>query len=164
MAGFGKLRIWASLFCRFFLHFDFLLGCLVEGVFICYPSLFRDLFFKWFCLKCFSFFRFSLFGRTLGDMRSTLWNIWFPYIHLFRKRRCSINTLFDKYKMTASFSHCFFINFHDFFGIDVRIDFFFAFSWKWLPKWTILLYPGLPKKIYFSKPFLSYRLLWLPFG
>ena len=123
MAGFGKLRIWASLFCRFFLHFDFLLGCLFEGFFICVPSLFRDLFFKWFCLNISSFFWFSLFGRTLGDTHSTRWNIWFPYIHLFRKRRFSINTLFDKYQMTASFSHWFFINFHDLFGIDFRIVF-----------------------------------------
>ena len=35
----------------------------------------------------------------------------------------------------ASFSDRFFMKFHDFLGIDFRIDFFIVFWWKRVPKW-----------------------------
>ena len=71
--------------------------------------------------------------------------------------------------MTTSFSHCFFINVHDFFGIDFRIDFFFVFFMKMAPKMNDPVAPGPPKKRYFSKPSLLYQFhvdvgsLWIPF-
>ena len=45
-----------------------------------------------------------------------------------------MNTKLEKYVNFASFSHRFFIKFHDFLGINFRIDFFIDFWWKMTSK------------------------------
>ena len=122
------------------------------------------------CLTFSSFFRFSLFGRTLGDTHSTRWNIWFPYIHGFRKRRFFMNILFEQYQIFGSSSDQHFVKVHYFFGIDFRTDLFIDFSWKMVPMWMAAgagdtrFFPP------FSRPFLLCRFIskfvtiWHPFG
>ena len=121
------------------------------------------------CLTFSSFFRFSLFGRTLGDTHSTRWNIWFPYIHLFRKIRFSINTLFEKYIITALFFASSFHQFSRLFRHRFSHRCLLRLFMKMAPKMNDPVVPGPPKKRYFSKPSLLYRSyvdvgsLWLLF-
>ena len=83
-----------------------------------------------------------------------------------------MNTFLKTHLKLASFSHRIFMKFHDFFGIDFRIDFFIVFWWKWLPKWTKTSWGGRPKSIRwwpFSHLFrdlvfyVEFGSLWAPF-
>ena len=73
-----------------------------------------------------------------------------------------MNTFLKTHLKLASFSHRIFMKFHDFFGIDFRIDFFIDFSWKRLPKRLQKVHGG-------GRPFcslfatLSFMLIYVDF-
>ena len=79
--------------------------------------------------------------------------------------------------MSRPFSHRCFINFHDFFSIDFRIEFFIDFWWKMAPFWEPFLFDALsllapfsrpfPKVdfgMHFGRPLAHFGSLWAPFG
>ena len=65
-----------------------------------------------------------------------------------------MNTFLKTHLKLASFSHRIFMKFHDFFGIDFRIDFFIDFSWKRLPKRLQKVHGAGDRFAHFSRPCL----------
>ena len=63
-----------------------------------------------------------------------------------------------------------FLDFHDFFGIDFRIDFLSIFDRKWLPKWSGVIHLRRPRErpfrdlVFGTLQGVPPRRIWWPFG
>jgi len=104
---------------------------------------------------CFQvFFWFLFFRANHGTIKKTLVLKGLQHSQFFEKYVFFMNTCLETYQNVASFSHRFFMKFHYFFGIDVRIVFFHRFFMKMAPKTVPKSIPGIIKNPYFSRPSL----------